>query len=368
MKQTLLFLVLIAIINISNAQTTERHIRFRSIDKDSVNLSLDDGYYLIEDSCKQITRYCRFDFKQRKFHGKFTDLSNATPGLVVSEGTYTAEGLKSGLFTSHYLNGNLQAKGSFKDDKYDGAWEVYYDNGKPEVNFEVKEGVCLVLNAWGTDGKKTVDNGNGTFIISLGQLYWKGKLLNGRPDGTWRLYSVDDISKTPLASEYFKKGLFHDGSHGTVDYTDASHIDFNMPVKLPFMNAESMTISPVACDGSRQAHIVNAQYRDGLNTFSNYIGQAVSPYFAQHDLRGIEITIAINGEISEDGNLINLKSTDGANESLARQIIIRLADLPALHPATVNGKPVKQKFTIFFTITNGFYKFTYQFLPIKVSQ
>lgn len=368
MKQTLLFLVLIVIVNISDAQTTQRHISFRSFDRNSVNLSLDDNYYLIEDSCKQITRYSRFDFKQRKFHGKFTDVSNANQGLIVSEGTYTIDGLKSGEFISHYLNGNLQAKGNFKNDKYDGAWEVYYGDGKPEVSFEVKEGVCRILNAWGTDEKKIVDNGNGTFMISLGQLYWKGKLLNGRPDGTWRLFNVDDISKTPLASEYFKKGMFHDGSHGTVDYTDASHIDFDMPVKLPFMNAETMSISPVACDGSRQVHIVNAQYRDGLNSFSNYIGLAVSPYFSQHDLRGMEMTIAINGEIADDGNLINLKNSDGANESLARQIIIRLADLPRLQPATVNGKPVKQKFTIFFTITNGFYKFTYQFLPIKVSQ
>jgi hypothetical protein len=350
----------------AGAQNPNRHIRFRSIGRDSLNLALDDGYFLIEDSCKQITRYCRFDFKQRKFQGKFTDVSNVTPGLIVAEGVYTMDGLKEGPFITHYLNGKLQAKGSFKNDKYDGAWEVYYDNGNPEITFEVTNGVCHISNAWSVDEKKTVDNGNGSFVLSLGQLYWKGKLLNGRPDGKWRLINIDDITQTPLATEYYKKGQFHDGSNGSMDYTDVSHIDFSIPVKLPFMNAENMFVSPVTCDGSKPIHIVNAQYREGLNTFSTYISQAVSPYFAKQNLAGLEATIEIDGEISEDGNLINLKSNESINEGLARQIIIKLAELPALQPATANGKPIKQKFTINFTITGGFYKFTYKFLPIKV--
>ena len=95
----------------AGAQNPNRHIRFRSIGRDSLNLALDDGYFLIEDSCKQITRYCRFDFKQRKFQGKFTDVSNVTPGLIVAEGVYTMDGLKEGPFITHYLNGKLQAKG-----------------------------------------------------------------------------------------------------------------------------------------------------------------------------------------------------------------------------------------------------------------
>jgi len=368
MKQTLLFAIWCLTVYAAVAQNTNRQIRFRSIDRDSLNLALDDGYFLIEDSCKQITRYSRFDFKHRKFHGKFTDVSDATTGLIVAEGTYTTDGLKDGPFVTHYLNGKLQAKGSFKNDKYDGAWEVFYDNGNPEITFEVTNGVCHITNAWGADGKKTVDNGNGTFAINLGQLYWKGKLLNGRPDGKWRLINIDDVTQTPLVTEYYKKGQFHDGSNGSIDYTDVSHIDFSLPVKLPFMNAENMLVSPAPCNGVKPIHIVNAQYRDGLGTFSNYIGQAVGPYFARQNIAGLESIIKIDGEISEEGNLINLKSDQSVNGPLARQIIIKLEELPALQPATANGKPIKQKFTIQFTITGGLCSFTYKFLPIKVPQ
>lgn len=368
MKNFLLLAIFCLVLYTASAQNNNRHIHFRSIGRDSLNLALDDGYFLIEDSCKQITRYSKFDFQRRKFQGKFTDISNATPGLIVGEGIYTTDGLKEGLFVTHYLNGKLQAKGTFKNDKYDGAWEIYYDNGNPELTFEVTNNVCHITNAWGTDGKKTVDNGNGAFILNLGQIYWKGKLLNGLPDGKWKLFNREDITETPMATEYYKKGQFHDGSNGSAEYSDVSHIDFSVPIRLPFMNAENMYVSPVSCDGSKAVHIVNAQYRNGLNTFSSYIGQAVSPYFATQNLAGMEITMQIDGEISEEGSLINLKNIGSVNEGLARQIIIRLAELPALQPATANGKPVKQKFTILFTISGGFYKFTYKFLPIKLTQ
>jgi antitoxin component YwqK of YwqJK toxin-antitoxin module len=368
MKQNLLLAIFCLAVYAATAQNTNRHIRFRSIGRDSLNLALDDGYFLIEDSCKQITRYSKFDFQQRKFQGKFTDVSTATPGLIVAEGTYTTDGLKDGLFVTHYLNGKLQAKGIFKNDKYDGPWEISYDNGNPELTFEVVNGVCRITNAWATDGKKTVDNGNGGFTLSLGQIYWKGKLLNGLPDGKWRLFNSEDITETPMATEYYKKGQFHDGSNGSRDYTDVSRIDFSVPVNLPFMNAENMYISPVSCDGSKAVHIVNAQYRNGLNNFSSYISQAVSPYFSTQNLAGMEVIIEIDGEISEEGSLINLKNNGSVNEGLSRQIIVRLAELPALQPATANGKPVKQKFTILFTISGGFYKFNYKFLPVKVLQ
>jgi antitoxin component YwqK of YwqJK toxin-antitoxin module len=367
MKFFLTFSLFFVSVCLVKSQNVKRHVKFSTIDKDSVSLPLNDEYYLIEDSCAQIIRNSRFNFGTRKFYGKFTDVSKASPALIVAEGTYTTDGLKNGLFITHYLNGNLQAKGDFKNDKYDGKWEMYYDDGKPELTFEVINGECHIIDAWKQGGGKIIDNGNGAYIVNLGLLYWKGKLLNGKPDGTWKLLKTDDINSDAMATEHFKKGVFHDGSNGMGDYKDVSRIDLVNPFKLNFINAEKMYVSQVPCNGVKPKHIVNAQYRDGLNVFSGYISGAVSPYLGSTDLKGIDNTIEINGEISEKGNLINLKNNDSFREDIARGIILRLKNLPPLQPATVDGVPVKQKFTISFKINNSVYQFSYRFLPVQVN-
>jgi|SRR6185312_4379924 len=365
MKQLFFLLIFCLVTALSRSQQIQRRVRFQNLGNDSVGISLNDEYFLIEDSCAQIIRYGHFNFQQRKFHGRFTDVSKANPSLVVSEGSYSEDGLKNGAFKSYYLNGKLQAKGNFKDNKYDGKWEMYYEDGKPELVFEVTAGDYVISDAWKPDGTKTVDNGNGTFVDELGGLYWKGKLVNGKPDGKWRLLKTDDISEMPVGSESFKKGQFRNGSLYNNDYNDASRILLISPYKLPFVNAEKMLISSVPCNGVKRKHIVGAQYEEGLESFSNHISDAVKPYFSTKNLTQYgDIEFQIDGEVSEKGQLINLKSN---GSDLARGVIIQLINLPLLHPATVDGQAVKQKFTISFKIGGGFYQFTYRFLPIKAN-
>jgi antitoxin component YwqK of YwqJK toxin-antitoxin module len=367
MKQILLFAFLCVFVYIAHAQSLARHINFRTIDKDSVSLPLNEEYYLIEDSCAQIIRYSRFYFRQHIFRGKFKDVSKTNTDLIVSEGAYSSQGLKNGLFISHYLNGNLQAKGNFIDNKYDGKWEMYYENGKPELTFDVTDGDYKIIDAWGNNGKKTVDNGNGIYIDKLGNQYWKGKLVNGKPDGKWYLMKTDDASEAPIASEHFKNGQFRDGSIGDYDYKDkSSHIVWVDPFKLPFVNAEKMFISAVPCDGTKRKHIVGAQYKDGLRFFTRYIGDAVSPFLERINLKDCDVKIDIEGEISEEGNLTNLKSPNSTAGDISEGLILRLRTLPPLNPATADGKPIKQKFIISFIIRNGLYQYTYRFLPINI--
>jgi hypothetical protein len=372
MKRNLLCVLSCLFICMAYAQNTSRHISFRSIEKDSVMLPLNDKYYLIEDSCAQIIRYCRFNFQEKKFFGKFKDVSKVNPGLIVAEGTYTNDGLKNGSFTTHYLNGNLQSRGSFKDDTYDGKWEMYYDDGKPELTFEVINGDFIINAAWNSDGTKTVDNGNGIYTDSMDAWYWVGKLVEGKPEGKWKLIKTNDF--TELATEHFKKGKFIEGERGDYSYTDASHIRLVSPYKLPFVYAEKMYTSLVACDADdirlnpnpviNLKHIVNAHYKDGFKTFSSYIDDVVSLYLSRHHLTNINYTIEINGEVAENGGIINLKNNESNGQDIARGVMIQLRNLPALIPAVVDGKPVVQKFTIIFKFYKGMYEFTYSFLPI----
>jgi len=253
MNKTLIFLILATVIYSASAQKSNRHINIKTVSRDTVSLPLTGDYYLVEDDCSEIVRYTRFDFHSGKFYGKFKDVGKANPKLVVAEGEYSSDGLKNGLFTIHYLNGKLQATGIFKDDKYDGRWEMFYENGKPELTFEVVNGDLRIVGAWSSEGLKIVDNGTGEYFARLGSIYWKGKLLNGKPDGRWKLYRTDDASNTPDAEEYFKKGVFRDGSagNGNLNYTDVSHLQLVDPNKLLLVHLEHMYVSPVPCDGKK---------------------------------------------------------------------------------------------------------------------
>ena len=367
MKRLLICIFLCSILGQSIAQDIKRSIRFKTFKRDSVNLSLNKDYYLIEDSCSEIRRYAHFNFKQRIFFGKFKDVSRLDTNLVMAEGTYTSDGLKDGEFILHYLNGKLQAKGNFKENNYDGKWEINYDNGKPQLTFEVINGVTQIIDEWKPDGSKTIDNGKGNYTSDLGIMVWKGKLLDGRPDGTWNLVRKDDINESALSTEHFKKGEFRGGSIGAIDYKDISHIVLISPYKLPFVNAEKMSISPAPCNGAPPKHIVGAQYPGGLESLSEAIKSAVSPYLGRVDLKGIDNTISIEGEVSELGELTNLKNKDSFREDIAHGIILRLRTIPPLHPATADGKVITQKFAINFIIRDGFYHFAYRFLPIPVN-
>jgi len=373
MKSLFSLFLFISVVTGLNAQTVTRNIvsrkiQFRTIGRDSVNLNLNEDYDMIEDSCSLIIRQGHFNLKDRKFVGKFKDISKLDPSVVVSEGSYTVDGLKDGSFTSNYLNGKLRSKGSYKNDKYEGKWEIYYQDGKPELVFEARNDTITIINAWETDGKKTVDNGKGTYQVIVGAISWKGKLENGRPDGTWHAFKTDDATQNSMASESFKKGIFQKGNSPINSYTDASRINLINPDALPFNRAEKLHASLVPCNGLKNKHVVNAQYKDGLSSFSQYIADLARPAISRFNIASYQSSLTLVGDVSEQGQIVGLKTAEGSfNLSLAQAIINELHSLPPLLPATVDGKPVKQSFTITFTFSNGMYSFGYKFLPVKLN-
>jgi len=369
MNKALIFLLLATVIYSANAQKQNRKINIKTISRDTVSIPLNGEYYLIEDDCTEINRYTRFDFHSGKFYGKFRDVSKANPKLIVAEGEYSEDGLKTGLFTTHYLNGNLQATGLFKDNKYDGRWEMFYENGKPEITFAVVNGEVRVIDAWNAEGLKTTDNGVGDYTAKLGEIYWKGKLLNGKPDGKWRLYRTDDASNTADADESFKKGVFRDGTtaNGNFRYTDASRIQLVDPNKLSLVHLEHMYVSPTPCGGKNAPHIVNAQYKGGTDAFLKRIGDDIIPSLNDADKSGNN-TVEIEGEISDKGQLEHLRNGGMFGDDIAKKIIGRLYHFPLFIPATADGKPVRQKIKIYFQFNNLIYQLRYEFLPIEVNQ
>ncbi|HEX7903182.1 MAG TPA: hypothetical protein VF487_04815 [Chitinophagaceae bacterium] len=343
----------------------KRTIHFQHIGKDSVKLHLNEEYYLIEDSCAQIVRYARYDFKQRIFTGKFKDANYSNPDLVVSEGNYNDKGLKNGMFISHYLNGNLQATGSFKDNQFAGKWDLFYDDGKPKLSFEANGNDIKIIDAWNDEGKKTVDNGNGVYKADLGSIYWTGKLVNGRPDGKWKAVKTNDRTNTELVNEHFKDGVFQKGKGPDGDYKDVSRIILVIENQLPFVNAEKLRISPVPCNGVKRKQIINAQYRGSLASFSEEIKRLAGPYLNKADLKSFDTELVLTGEIGTNGFISTLTYSGAFDDKIASGLTMELRRLPPLEPALVDGKPVPQQFIITFKFRMGGYSFGYRLLPIK---
>jgi len=363
------FFLLLFISKLSAQQTINRRINFNPIDKDSLNMSLNDQFMLIEDSCAAVIRHARFNFDSRKFHGKFTDVRKDNPVVILTEGYYNAEGQKEGTFTLRYASGNIEAKGNFKNDAFDGKWEVYYDNGKPKLIFEANNGVYTITDAWDEKGSKTVDHGNGTYSAEITTITWEGKLANGKPDGTWKMYSSTDKYKNTMATERFKKGEFVKGENQISSYTDASRIVLINKDIFPFVNAERLLIG-MPCNMPSVKHtLLNAHYKNGMNSFKGRLTDALTSFFNGRDLSGSEGEFNIVGEINTGGDIVNLTRKGGSSlESIAGGIIRIISDLPRLIPATIDGKPVTEGFKLQLNLGHGAYYYNFQFLPISYHQ
>jgi hypothetical protein len=345
------------------AAPIQRSIRFDFIKGDSTRMSLNEEFNLIEDSCSQIYRYAHVSMQDKIFTGPFMDVSRANPKQLITQGTYSAEGLKEGLFIINYLNGSLQAKGNFKNGLFDGRWEVLYDTGKPFITFEAAGTDIKIIDVWDTKGIKTVSNGNGNYMVDAGYMYWKGKLLNGRPEGKWK--SKKSADDTDLTAEVYKNGVFQKGVTPFAEYTDKARLALISPNIFTFVTTERFQISSVPCNGTKRKKIVNADYKGGITSFSQHIGDLVSEYLKSVDLSSYDDQLTLEGEINEMGGIVKLRSHNPFNNNLSQGLINKLRMLPNLEPATADGKPVKQNFTITFQFHNGIYRFSYRFLPIQ---
>lgn len=340
----------------------KRNIKIERIGKDSINLKLNDEYYLIEDSCSTIKRFSPYNFSIKKFSGKFKDISVADPNLVVSEGAYTTEGLKTGEFISRYLNGNLRSKGKFKNDKFNGKWELFYEDGKPRLVFEADSSGIKILNAWNEKAEKVVDEGNGRYKYLNGFIVWEGKLLDGKPDGKWVATRQYDRTNTEISSETFKNGIFKKGAGPLGSYNDASRLVLARETDMPFTNIEKLMASSVPCNGTARKKYTSAQYYQGVDAFNEIVKNLVRPFLASVDLRQYDDEILFEAEVNESGRLGKFTHSKPFNLEIAFGLERELRKLPQLEPALENGVPIKQKMVITFKFFSGMYSFSYRFL------
>ncbi|SDM12840.1 hypothetical protein SAMN05421813_106140 [Daejeonella rubra] len=362
-----IFFLFLTITFITSFGQNRRSIRFNTFAKDSINLHLDENYFLIEDTCSSIIRYGHFRFKDRKFFGPFRDLNKLDPQIVLAEGNYTQDGLLDGDMKLFYLNGDSLAIGKYDKGEMVGDWTIYYAGNKKKLEFN-KISETIVLNAWDETGKQTLTNGTGFYRSDIGGYYWEGKLINSKPDGTWKLKETGDRTGTVVSSETFKAGNFVKGGGPMGNYTDKSRILLAGNNLLPINNAGLMEVSKKACDPSMmRKKIVYASYRNGTDAFNEEIKRVIAPVFAKLDLKKYftkEFTLI--GSIDEGGRIFNLKYQDTFDDKASTTLIRALYTLPILDPTLVDGISVQSRISFKFIFRDGLYSFQWRLLPLEM--
>jgi hypothetical protein len=117
---------------------------------------------------------------------------------------------------------------------------------------------------------------------------------------------------------------------------------------VTFANAQTTATTP---------QFIDAKYSKGWDAFSQQTQTLVQHYLSQVDIKYIDDKMAITAEVSEKGVVENFKLDPNFNDDMQRSIIRELMKLPRLTPATLDGKPVKEKFTITFNFHLGVYDF-----------
>lgn len=119
-----------------------------------------------------------------------------------------------GEFTEYYRNGNLKCKEIYKENKVQGVAENYHQNGKKAstktLQYEVKETIEKVIDAWDSTGMQTLKNGEGKMI----SYFENGKVEFEKSYKNYLLHDVSTIyfdNGKIYSIDNYKKGEFVEG-------------------------------------------------------------------------------------------------------------------------------------------------------------
>jgi TonB family protein len=119
-----------------------------------------------------------------------------------------------GEFAEYYRNGNLKCKEIYKGNKLQGISENYHQNGKKAstktLQYEVKETIEKVIDAWDSTGTQTLKSGEGKMIsyFENGKVEFEKNYKNYELNGIRKAYREDG---TVFYIETYKRGKFIEG-------------------------------------------------------------------------------------------------------------------------------------------------------------
>lgn len=289
-----------------------KSVYYEKVSDEITRFFYDDHYYLVDKHCpfKTIERVGQYDFQQQLFIGEFTDFDNR--GRAILKGSYRA-GRKDGDFKAYHPNGQLKWEVSFIQDSPSGLWKFYYPDGKPLLEVTYDNGERRILNFWNQLGKQRVTDGNGRYEFEVasdgynefGYVRYnrKGKILEGRPHGSWAIdYIFANGKKQNAGFEFYQHGKFVQGYDV---YTDEEFFDaprYHLTPLIFFFRAETMIAKGCTIDEHEGFTGYLAEHLE--NWFEGEVGEIPDPLTIE-----FMISVKKNGEPGriEIGNTFDIK-------------------------------------------------------------
>ena len=324
--------------------TIHKSVYYERVSDEITRFFYDDHYYLADKHCpfKTIERVGQYDFQQQLFIGEFTDFDNR--GRAILKGSYRA-GRKDGDFKAYHPNGQLKWEVSFIQDNPSGLWKFYYPDGKPLLEVTYHNGERRILNFWNQLGKQRVTDGNGRYEFEVaadgynefGYVRYnrKGKILEGRPHGSWAIdYIFADGKKQNAGFEFYQHGKFVQGYEV---YTDEEFFDaprYHLTPFISFFRAETMIAKGCTIDEHEGFTGYLAEHLE--NWFEGEVGEIPDPLTIE-----FMISVKKNGEPGK----IEISNTFDTKR-YADLLLESLNEVTFWFPSYANGEYIDDTLTV----------------------
>lgn len=309
--------------------------------KDSIKIFFNCTGTVVDKQCASYYRVGKMDTTIINVMGDFFDYT--MNNKVALKATMHNNNLE-GAAHYYYNNGKVKEEGTYLNNFRQGKWTFYYPNGSIQKIYNYIDGEPIVLEAYSTNGKATVVNGNGSFKTQFSQykqcdkfeVY--GELVNGKKNGQWILSTPN--AAVLLAVESFEKGIFIKSNLNNFEYTNP---------KIRFTNYyanEDLTLldnSP-GCPGK---WILNWEY-DNDNVHSSFypeLQQNLSKY--ANILKNQWLVIGISISRKNKIKVVNIASS--INDTKLEEYIYNLLIKMTRWQTTIINQQKKDS-DIFFTI------------------
>lgn len=196
----------------------------------------------------------------------------------------------SGPYKTYYKNGILKEDGFYDEDKRQGVWKEFHDNGQQELEIFYNDRKSSYHQYWDASGKAYLVNGTGYFVRTS-------------EVAANRHYEIVDQELI--------------GNYSISDKGDTTY----------FVVQETAT------------------YKGGMPGFYKELSQTMR-YPAHARRMGIEGKVFVEFTVEKNGNVSNIKVLMGPDETLNEEAARVMALMNKWTPGKVRGKPVAQKLVL----------------------
>lgn len=233
-----------------------------------------------------------------------------------------AQGLQ-GTALEYYESGRRKSIRSYERGKPQGDWVEYYKNGRPytEITYTGKDSLYL-KTCYDSTGKVLAENGRGEWLkfdeFIEGSTI-RGPILNGKPDGHWKLKSKDTVYTI-----VYQKGRMISGEESLVN---SDYVFFKVDVAPTFPGGDSQ--------------------------LSLFLVKTIK--YPVEDLKNeVQGRTVVTFVVERDGSLTNFRIVKAVSATTSAEAIRVLKLSPHWLPGKRSGKTVRVQYAIpvSFTITD----------------